>query len=242
MSNNLAHLVSFSGGKDSTAMLLMMLEKGMRIDEVIFVDTHKEFPETYNNIEKVRKYIAPLDITVIDFDYDYYFAERQSKSGQHTDKKGWGWCDISFRWCTGVKQRLFVRYLSKKYGRQNVIVYIGIAVDEARRRRRFIEYKMAYPLVEWNITEKEALEYCYSKGFDFDGFYKKFSHASCFICPLQRISELQIIYNEYPELWAEIKRMDKLTYRSFKKDITIDQLEERFKNLKTKKPVKMFEE
>ena len=29
------HIVSFSGGKDSTAMLLMMLEKNMPIDEII---------------------------------------------------------------------------------------------------------------------------------------------------------------------------------------------------------------
>ena len=31
------HIVSFSGGKDSTAMLLMMLEKNMPIDEIILV-------------------------------------------------------------------------------------------------------------------------------------------------------------------------------------------------------------
>jgi len=32
------HIVSFSGGKDSTAMLLMMLEKGYPIDYIIFVE------------------------------------------------------------------------------------------------------------------------------------------------------------------------------------------------------------
>ena len=30
------HIVQFSGGKDSTAMLLMMLERGMQVDEIIF--------------------------------------------------------------------------------------------------------------------------------------------------------------------------------------------------------------
>ena len=33
------HVVSFSGGKDSTAMLLHMLELGMPVDEVVNVDT-----------------------------------------------------------------------------------------------------------------------------------------------------------------------------------------------------------
>jgi 3'-phosphoadenosine 5'-phosphosulfate sulfotransferase (PAPS reductase)/FAD synthetase len=52
------HIVQFSGGKDSTAMLLMMLEKNMPIDEIIFCDTGKEFPQMYEHIEKVQKYIG----------------------------------------------------------------------------------------------------------------------------------------------------------------------------------------
>ena len=31
------HIVQFSGGKDSTCMLLMMLEKGMQVDEIRFI-------------------------------------------------------------------------------------------------------------------------------------------------------------------------------------------------------------
>lgn len=52
------HIVQFSGGKDSTAMLLMMLEKDMPIDEIIFCDTGKEFPQMYEHIEKIQKYIG----------------------------------------------------------------------------------------------------------------------------------------------------------------------------------------
>lgn len=52
------HIVQFSGGKDSTAMLLIMLEKNMPIDEIIFCDTGKEFPQMYEHIEKVQKYIG----------------------------------------------------------------------------------------------------------------------------------------------------------------------------------------
>ena len=46
------NIVSFSGGKDSTAMLLMMIEKGMKIDKVIFCDTGAEFPQMYEHIKK----------------------------------------------------------------------------------------------------------------------------------------------------------------------------------------------
>jgi 3'-phosphoadenosine 5'-phosphosulfate sulfotransferase (PAPS reductase)/FAD synthetase len=45
------HIVSFSGGKDSTAMLLKMIENKMKIDEIIFCDTTVEFDEMYEHIK-----------------------------------------------------------------------------------------------------------------------------------------------------------------------------------------------
>ena len=38
------HAVSCSGGKDSTAMLLLMIERDMPIDVVLTADTGMEFP------------------------------------------------------------------------------------------------------------------------------------------------------------------------------------------------------
>lgn len=51
------HIVSFSGGKDSTLMLLMMLEKGMSVDDIIFADTGMEFQELYDYIDRIERYI-----------------------------------------------------------------------------------------------------------------------------------------------------------------------------------------
>lgn len=45
--------VSLSGGKDSTAMLLKMLEMGMQIDVVLFCETGLDFPEIEEHIRKV---------------------------------------------------------------------------------------------------------------------------------------------------------------------------------------------
>lgn len=38
MNNKTQHVISFSGGKDSTAMLLMMIENDMPIDRIVFID------------------------------------------------------------------------------------------------------------------------------------------------------------------------------------------------------------
>ncbi len=47
------HAVSLSGGKDSTAMTLLMIERGMPIDMVLYADTGMEFPEMYDHIAKL---------------------------------------------------------------------------------------------------------------------------------------------------------------------------------------------
>ena len=52
------HVVSLSGGKDSTAMLLRMIEEGMRIDLIMFCDTGLEFPALYRHLDKLEKEIG----------------------------------------------------------------------------------------------------------------------------------------------------------------------------------------
>jgi 3'-phosphoadenosine 5'-phosphosulfate sulfotransferase (PAPS reductase)/FAD synthetase len=218
------HIVSLSGGKDSTAMLLMMLEKGMPIDYVIFVDTTKEFPEIYEHLDKLEKYIAPFQITRLQFDYDYYFAEHQTKRGKNTYKKGYSFPTMRSRWCTTFKRDLMAKFI--KSLNDDYTIYVGYAYDERKRAKPKPHYR--YPLVEWKITEKQALEYCYSKGFDFDGIYNKISRTSCYCCPLVSINKLKAIYTYYPELWEKIKEMEMKTWKKFRIDYSIFDIEKQF--------------
>ena len=54
----MSNIVCFSGGKDSTAMLIRMLELKMPIDKIVFADTGFEFPELYEYIKKIENYIG----------------------------------------------------------------------------------------------------------------------------------------------------------------------------------------
>ena len=45
------YIASFSGGKDSTAMVLRLLREGKQLDRVAYIDTGLEFGEQRNKIK-----------------------------------------------------------------------------------------------------------------------------------------------------------------------------------------------
>lgn len=55
------HILSLSGGKDSTALLLHALERGV-IPQVVFADTGNEHPITYQYVEYLDKLFGPFTI------------------------------------------------------------------------------------------------------------------------------------------------------------------------------------
>lgn len=220
------NIVQFSGGKDSTAMLLMMIERNMPIDEIIFCDTGKEFPDMYKHIEKVEKYICrPITRLKAEHNFDYYFSEYEKTKGKNKGNKGYGWPRMWVRWCT----RIFKHDITKKYlsDAGKYISYIGIAADEPKRHFN-IPKNTVHPLYDWGITEKQALKYCYSKGFDWNGLYENFRRVSCWCCPLQGINELRKLRKYYPELWKELIEMDLKVPYKFKPDYSAEDLEKRF--------------
>ncbi len=223
------HVVMFSGGKDSTAMLLMMVERKMPIDRIVFIDTTKEFPATYAHIAKVKALIAPLEIDVITIPFDYYFATHIKQNGTREGERGYGWPDFRNRWCTRLKINASRSYL-RGLGDRNIIEYHGIAADEDLRADKNEDWRtIRYPLRELGVSGKQALEYCRGRGLDWNGHYEEFSRASCFCCPLRGIAELRTIYQNHKWLWDRLKTMDAKQRRRFKHYYSIQELEDRFK-------------
>ena len=219
------HVVSFSGGKDSTAMLLMMLERGMRVDEVVFTDTGMEFPGIYDHLRCVEKHMdTPITRLRAEHSFEHYMFEYVRMKGKHAGVAGYGWPRPRARWCTGyLKTKLIDRYFSDLAKTHRVIHYIGIAADEAHRCR-----DKRYPLVDWGVTEAEALKYCYAQGFDWGGLYEKFRRVSCWCCPLQPLPELRTLRREFPDLWERLRDMDRRAWNSFRIGTSVEQLEWRF--------------
>lgn len=207
----------------------------MQIDEVIFLDTTVEFPQMYEHIEKVEQYIG-RKITKLkaDFDFEHYMFDHVKTRGKNKGKAGYGWSDFRNRWCTTVlKTNVIKKYMRNKYKDFQVVEYHGIALDEIERTENNKDGRaIKYPLVEWKMVEQQALEYCYSKGFYWDGLYDKFDRVSCYLCPLQRLSELRAVFEDYPDLWSKMKELDnkaiKMFNRKFRSDYSIEELERKF--------------
>ena len=127
----------------------------------------------------------------------------------------------------------FCNVYLKKYKEEGYIEYVGIAYDEQERIK-----DKKYPLIEWQMTEKDCLQYCYDRGFDWNGLYEHFDRVSCWCCPLKNQKELTILWQYYPDLWEQLKEMDKKTYNYFKPPTwKVEGLEQKFisKELKKKK-------
>lgn len=227
MNNKRKYIVSFSGGKDSTCMLLKLLEENYPVDEIVFMDTGKEFQGLYKHINKVEKYInRPITRLKSDESFEYYMFNHLLTTGKGKGMNGYGWPTIRTRWCTiYLKINVIGKYLRNKYGR-NYTEYIGIAVDEFKRTK---EKNKIYPLVDWNITEAMALRYCYEKGFNWDGLYEHFDRVSCWCCPLGSQKSYYILYKFYPELWEELKDMDSKARNKFNQYYSVQEFENMFK-------------
>ena len=233
------HIVSFSGGKDSTAMLLRMLEENMTIDEIIFCSTGKDFPDMLSHIEKVETYIKEKynkTITVLQSEktFEYFMFEHIKTKGKNKGQAGYGWPSMRARWCTTYLKTVVLDKYLKKYKEEGYIEYVGIAYDEQTRIK-----DKKYPLVEWQMTEKDCLQYCYDRGFDWNGLYEHFDRVSCWCCPLKNQKELTVLWQYYPDLWEQLKEMDKKAYNYFKPPAwKVEGLEQKFINKELKKKKK----
>lgn len=216
------HIVSFSGGKDSTAMLLLMLENNLKVDDCIFFDTGWEFPEMYEHIKRVENYTG-IKITFVypNETFDYYFHNYRAKRGNYKEKIGLSWPDFNNRWCTRYKINAIKKHCNS-LGKH--IIYEGIALDEQHRKK---DGKI-YPLIDFEYTEAMALKYCYDKGFDWNGLYEMFSRVSCYRCPLKSIPELRMLHNFKPDLWKKMIQADENTWRKFRSDYSLKQLTKKF--------------
>jgi len=220
------NIVSFSGGKDSTAMLLRMLELGLKVDKVLFADTTLEFPEMYGWIDKIES-IIPLQIerTRPKHSWDDWFYGKFIR-GQFKDRiRGFPYVTQPCWWQRDGK----VKPLKQAQGKGNKI-FIGIAKDEEERSKKKVYQKGIYkfPLIDWGWTEDDCIRYLQSKGLNHP-LLTKFKRTGCWLCPQQSRKSLESLYLYYPDLWKRLKKYERDSPQGFKPNFSLDVFEKKMR-------------
>ena len=196
-------IVSSSFGKDSTAMIHLLLEEGHQIDEIIFFETGWDFPQMEAHIKKVEKNTG---ITIVRLRYYRHFDEMLSR---------WGWPHTSGGWCAANKTNTCNRFIRSVKGTRELI---GFSADEINRTKRKTikakKWKVAFPLIEKGFGEKEALRYCKSIGYDWDGLYDVFSRVSCFCCPKAGKKRIEKLRLYFPDIYERFMKMDEIARKA----------------------------
>ena len=226
------HIASVSFGKDSLAMLLLLIEKNYPLNEVVFYDTGMEFQAIYDIRDKIVPILLENNIKYTELKpkepFTYTMFEKPVKKRNGTTCKGYSWCGGRCRWGTTEKLKAIEKYCKGHYE------YVGIAIDEPNRLNKERKGNKIFPLVEQNMTEKDCLNYCYNKGFNWveDGveLYSILDRVSCWCCANKNLKELKNYYKHLPKYWTMLKELQTKTDRPMKHNkYTVFDLEEKFK-------------
>ena len=232
---------SFSGGKDSTYLVLRLHELGIKMAEIVYFDTGWEFPYMDAHIAQVEDIIKQKITRLVPREtFDFLLARKARTRNIENTRMGYGWPSAMRRWCTGEKTRAVNAYansLTWQGVALPVVQCLGYASDEptrvekhkATKPRRFQSY--AYPMVGWKISERHALEYCKERGLFWNGLYDIFDRVSCWCCPLGGVSSAEKIYRHFPELWQRMLEMESWLpeqYRQYTGKYTVSDLDRRF--------------
>lgn len=208
------YIASVSWGKDSLAMLWMLLENEEPLDEVVFFDTGMEFDAIYNERDKMLRNLAANGVRYTELRpktpmwWNMLCRPVKSRKTGEVHRTGYGWCGGLCRWGTTEKTRALDKYAKER----NATVYVGIAADEKQRiARERAEYKRL-PLVGWGMTESDCLNLCYSKGHEWkEGdvrLYDVLDRVSCWCCRNKNLKELAAIREELPEYYERLVALE----------------------------------
>lgn len=196
------NVVSFSGGKDSTAMLLRMIELKMPVDRIIFADTGFEFPELYDYIKKIEKHIGKkIEFVYADKSFDAWFNGKVTRGQRMGEIRGFPLRAFPCYWSREAK----IKPLQKAINKEDKF-FIGIAYDEMERCSKK-DGNLIYPLVEWKWTEQDCVDYLNQKNL-FNPLYVNFDRLGCFFCQKQNEKSIYVLWKNYKDLWAKTKEWE----------------------------------
>jgi DNA sulfur modification protein DndC len=217
------NIVSFSGGKDSSATLELVFEAlkgtGKRL-VIVTSDTMMEIPFYQQYVDGVRDRIADfIKREHIDASLALVRPAAEHSFWVSVLGKGYPAAHMGFRWCTGVLKIDPITYFTKKLvAGQDYMVFVGVRRAESELRAKIYQkkdYKPNHfaPILDWStadvwtylLTEAcpwgthEELVKVYRYSSDECVYGEKQAvcignaRYGCWACPLQKSTQLEMI-------------------------------------------------
>ena len=219
------YIASCSGGKDSTANIILAYENNEPLDLIIFSEVmynkniSGELPE---HIEFIKNVLFPTfeswgyKTKILHSDKTYIdcfnkIVENPRKNIQNKGKKkGFpmvGHCNINRDCKTKAVHDFYKKVYKKGY---DVVQYVGIAVDEEKRleRIKISNIKKVSLLEKYNLTEEQAKQKCIDYGL-LSPVYSLSGRGGCWFCPNAKIKEIEHLYDNYPHLLKKLCDLEK---------------------------------
>lgn len=218
-------LALWSGGKDSSWMILEILGRKLKLDHIVTYDT-PELPEMYEYKEVFADYVkTKYGVSILTIPTGRMDTVYKWSLGEYTkgNNKGMlrGFPKISsMTWCTReLKVYPYNRYIKKHFKDRNIKKYYGIAADEPRRINK--DENGIYTLNDLNLTELDCLNNLKSVGLH-NPVYDFYSRTGCWFCPKQDKKGFRILYDNWPKMWDQL--LDWENELNFRGNVHIDQI------------------
>lgn len=221
------HILSYGGGVNSVALMLLLVREAAPLDEVVFADTGAEIPETYAYLEVTRSFLDGhgIPFTVV------------SKRGPGLYDTSWNrrvFPSAIWRWSTrDFKINPILRHY-RSLG-SHVNQYLAIAWDEIERMKRSrVDYVTnVFPLVERRLTREDCVGLIRDAGLPIP------PKSACYFCPFSTMDRWRWLYETHPYLYNKAVALEehskhfpsqRLTDQAFRRreDLCLRSLRERF--------------
>lgn len=195
---SIRHILSLSGGKDSTALAIYMRDRVPGL-EYVFCDTGEELPETYEYLDRLEVYLgAPIVRLNPDRPFSHYL---KIYNGVLPDART--------RWCT---RKLKIEPFERFVGDDAVYSYIGIRADESHRKG-YISTKpnitARYPFIEDGVAKQDVLRILNESGLGLPRYYEWRSRSGCYFCFFQQRIEWVGLLDNHADLYEKASEFEK---------------------------------
>lgn len=192
------HIVSLSGGKDSTALAIYLRDRIPNL-EYVFCDTGEELPETYEYLEQLEAVLGEqIQRLNPERPFRHYLEIYRGVLP-----------DVRTRWCT---RKLKIEPFEKFVGHDLVYNYIGIRADESHRKG-YISTKpnivAKYPFIEEGITKADVMRILEESGIGLPKYYEWRSRSGCYFCFFQQQIEWIGLSKRHPQQFRQAIEMEK---------------------------------